>query len=301
MVHNGPMDKLTAMQTFRAVVEHGSFAAAADARSLSRSAVSKHVAQLEAALGTQLLNRTTRTVALSPAGRRYHQRISAILDELDNVEREARDEGAVVRGRLRVAAPLTLGVKVLAPALPTFLRRHPAVELDLQLSDRYIDVVEEGVDVVIRVSARLEDSSLICRRLGGMSRVVVASPDYIARRGAPSGLSALSGHDCLLYTRIKHPEVWDFAEGSVTVSGPMRADNSIALIEAARAGVGLLLTPLFFVEADLAAGRLVLAMPHSPAAGRSVYAIYPSSRHFSAKARAFSSFAHEVFQRGSAS
>lgn len=293
---NGRVDRLQSMRVFRAVVDEGAFARAARRLRLSKAAVSKHVGALEEALATRLLHRTTRSLSLTADGRAYYDRATALLDEIEALEQEMREGSEAPRGTLRIAAPLSFGLTHLSPMLPAFLEAHPEVRVDLALTDRFVDVVEEGVDVAIRVARSLADSSLIARRLAEASRVLVASPAYLQRRGTPDSPEQLTDHACLRYTGMRDPDVWRFrdAEGeelAVAVDGPLDADNSLALRPALLAGLGLTLTPRFVVAEALADGRLVTCLEHWAVDPATVWGVYPARRHRSAKLRAFLAFA----------
>lgn len=289
------MDRLTSMRVFRAVVEEGAFAGAARKLRLSKAAVSKHVAALEAALDTRLLHRTTRSLGLTPEGSAYLERAASLLDELDALERELREGQDAPRGALRVTAPVSYGLARLSPALPSFLEANPEVKVELVLTDRFVDVVEERIDVAIRVAVALPDSSLIARRLTVSPRMLVASPAYLARR-APTSPAELADHPCLRYTRVRDAEAWTFAHPdgrreTVEVDGPLDVDSSLAMRGALLAGVGLTLVAEFVVADDLARGELVPCLAPWTAEPATVYAVYPARRHLSAKVRAFLDFA----------
>lgn len=283
------------MHVFRTVVDQGAFTRAARRLRLSNAAVSKHVAALEEALGTRLLHRTTRSLSLTSAGTAYYQRATRLLDELDQLERDVRAERDEPSGVLRIAAPMSFGVARLGPALPAFLAANPKVELDLSLTDRFVDVVEEGVDVAIRIAASLPDSSLVATKLGTVQRVLVGSPKYLRARGRPRMPSDLESHACLRYTRSDAPSLWTFrgpdGDVAVRVSGPLSSDNSLAMRASLVAGIGLALTPEFVVEEDVRAKRLVRCLEGWEPEPRTVYAVHPASRHLSAKVRAFVAFA----------
>ncbi|MAT27303.1 MAG: LysR family transcriptional regulator [Sandaracinus sp.] len=293
------MDRLLSMRIFRTVVEEGAFARAARRLRLSNAAVSKHVAALEEALGTRLLHRTTRRLALTPDGRAYLERAAALLDELDALEHAMREGAEAPRGTLRVAAPLSFGLARLAPALPRFLDAHPEVRVDLALTDRFVDVVEEGVDLAVRVARALPDSSLIARRLAAAPRVLVAAPAYLEAHGTPEAPAELEAHACLRYTGMRDFDRWRFQGPAgdaveVEVDGPLDADNSLALRPALLAGLGLTLTPRFVVAPDLEAGLLVPVLEDWEAPPATVFGVYPARRHRSAKLRAFLGFAERA-------
>lgn len=287
------------MRVFRAVVEEGAFACAARRLRVSNAAVSKHVAALEDVLATRLLHRTTRSLGLTSAGRAYYNRATRLLDELEELEREMRAEGDEPTGELRVAVPMSLGLARIAPALPKFLAAYPKVRIDLSLTDRNVDVVEEGVDVALRVAGVLPDSTLIGKRLGPMARVVVAAPEYLEANGELKTPADLKGHACIRYTRLSNPSTWTLrgpgGEVSVAVSGNLSVDNSLAMRGALIAAAGIALTPTFVVQDDLRSGRLVRCLKAWEPEPRSVFAVYPAPRHLSPKLRAFLTFAKGEF------
>ncbi|MDX2010619.1 MAG: LysR substrate-binding domain-containing protein [Myxococcaceae bacterium] len=295
------MDVLDGMRAFRAVVDTGSFVAGGRALGLSTAWVSKRVAQLEEHLGTQLLARTTRRLSLTDAGRLYLEHCRRLLDDLDEAERSVGSLQASPRGRLRVTAPMSLGLTRLAKLLPAFSARYPEVELDVYFNDRYVDVVNEGFDVAVRVGAALDDSSLIARTLGRGRRVLVASPDYLGARGVPRRPAELSQHACLRYSLHAAPSRWSFVgprgEVSVQVGGPLQLNNSVALATAAVLGAGLLLAPDFVVADDLTAGRLRRVLPRYEPSGYTMFAVSPPTRFVTPKVRAFVDFLVERLAR----
>lgn len=294
------MDPFGGMAVFAAVVEAGSFSAAAAALGLSKSAVSKQVARLEDRLGARLLNRTTRTLALTEVGRDYFERAKRILAEVEEAETAVGRLHAEPRGTLRVNAPMSFGTRHVAPALPALLARYPDLGVDLVLNDRVVDVLDEGFDVSIRI-VRMEDSSLVARRLSGFRRVVCASPDYWRRHGRPAHPDDLAGHECLIYGYLAQPLDWPFAgpDGRfrVRVSGRFRANNGDAIRAAALGGLGVALAPSFIVGDDLDAGRLETALEDFEEPDLAIWAVYPPGRHLSAKVRAFVDFLADRFGR----
>lgn len=287
------MDNLTGMAIFARVVEARSFTAAAAALDLSKSAVSKQVARLEDRLGARLLNRTTRRLSLTEVGAAFYERCARILVEVEDAELAVGRLQDAPRGTLRINAPMSFGQLHLAPAVADFLNGHPGLAIDLTLNDRIVDLVEEGYDVAIRIS-RLADSSLIARRLVPSRRVVCGSPAYFERHGVPRHPADLRRHNCLLYSYLPSAEEWQFVgpdgPAAVRVSGTLRANNGDALEAAMLTGLGVALQPTFIAGRDLQAGRLVAVMPDYVDESASVYAVYPHSRHLSAKVRAFIDF-----------
>lgn len=288
------MERLTALQVFRYTVEHGSFAAAARQLGLSAAAVSKNIGELEAHLSVRLLNRTTRRMSLTEAGRLYYERVARILEDLEEADRALGPLQEVPRGVLKVSAPLTLTLTGLSRALPGFLERYPELSLDLRLDDRRVNLVEEGYDVAIRVSDRLEDSSLIARRLMHMPHVLCAAPAYLERRGVPDTPAALRNHSCIQFTLSGHADEWRFQHGAevehVRIDGRYKVTSSLAVRDAVLGGFGLSLIPWLYVREDIEAGRLRTVLDDWATVETDVYAVYPSRRHVVAKLRAFLDF-----------
>lgn len=254
------MDRLQAMQVFRAVVEAGSFAGGARKLGLSNAMVSKQIARLESVLGVRLLTRTTRRLQLTAEGELYLSGASRLLDELYELEAGLSDQRGAIRGRLRLSAPLDFGVKELMPALQEFERVHPEVKLELVLEDRHVDLLAEDFDLLIRVGL-LEDSSLIARHLMTMPFHVYAAPSYLARYGVPQHPDVLSEHRCLHYSLQREGPSWGFlVDGKVQrfrFQPVLTCNNGRALVEAAARGMGLVYKPAFLGEPEVARGRLV--------------------------------------------
>ena len=295
------MDRLAAMTTFRRVVELQSFAAAARDLRRSGATVSKQVAWLEAQLKSRLLNRTTRRLHLTEAGRIYYEHCARILDELAEVEEAVAQHEGAPRGLLRVSAPMSFGVRHLGPALPGFLARYPEITLDLGLDDRVVDLMDEGWDMAIRI-ADLPDSGLVARRIATSRRVLAASPDYLARAGTPQTPADLAAHNCLIYSYLaRREDIWQFdgADGpaSVRIAGTLRANNGGVLAQAAAAGIGIVLAPLFIIDDLLRDGRLQILLPDYRAADTGIHAVWPQGRHPSPKLRALVDFLIDRFGR----
>lgn len=296
------MDRLAAMTVFRRVVEQDGFAAAARDLRLSGAAVSKHVGRLEEALGVRLLNRTTRRLSLTEAGRTYFERCVRILDDIAEAEQLVTSDAASPRGQLRVNAPMSFGFRHLGPVLPEFLARYPDITVDLALNDRMVDLFDEGWDVAVRI-ADLPDSSLIARRVGTMRAVLAASPDYLARRGEPETPADLAAHDCLIYALTTRGQGWTFTgpggqQVSAQVKGPLRANNGDVLAAAAEAGLGIVLMPTFIICDQLRAGSLRNLMPDWTPPMTGIHCVYPHGRHLSGKVRAFFEFLTARFGTG---
>lgn len=254
-----------ALAIFARVVELRSFSAAAEDLNLSKATVSKAVTRLENRLGTRLFNRTSRRLALTDAGAGLVERARRVLAEGEAAEDEALAQSQAPRGRVRLAAPMSFGLAELAPILPRFLTLYPEVSVDLHLSDEVIDIVGEGIDMVLRIAA-LPDSSLVARRLRPMTRYAVASPDYLNAHGRPTHPSHLADHACLGYAYLPSPETWRFVnaageEVAVRPTGPLCANNADALTPALLAGLGVAVQPDFAVGPLVAEGRLERIMP----------------------------------------
>lgn len=285
--------RLNEIAAFVEVGRRLSFARAAEQLDLHVSAVSRAVAALETRLGVRLLQRTTRRVGLTEAGRVHLTRCEAVLAELQAAESAASALGEALHGTLRVSAPSGLGLTHLTPALAEFLSLHPQLVLDLHLSNRNVDLVEEGFDLAIRVGA-LRDSRLVARRLGDSRRILVASPGYVEAHGEPKRPAELAVRDALVLEVGALPERWALqrrgAHASVRAKTRLRSNNALALLDACRGGAGIALLPQFAVDADLAARRLVRLLPAWAATEQGIFAIYPGNRFIPAKVRAFVDF-----------
>ncbi|MFO1088529.1 MAG: LysR substrate-binding domain-containing protein [Hyphomicrobiales bacterium] len=294
------LDRITGLQVFSRVAALGSLSAAARALGMSQTMATKHIAALEARLGTKLLHRTTRRLNLTEAGRDYLDSVDRILADLAEADGRASVAAAEVGGLLRLNVPVSFGLHEVAPLLPDLIARHPALEVDLGLNDRHVDLIEEGWDLVVRIGS-MRDSTMVAKKLAPCSTVVCASPAYIERHGRPRTVADLRHHNCLGYTlsRSGGANRWPFGrEGtiSVPVKGSIVASNGEALTVAALAGHGIIYHPVFLVYRDLAAGRLVpldLDHPTTPLAG--VFAAYPADRRPPAKVRATIDFLAERF------
>jgi DNA-binding transcriptional LysR family regulator len=292
------MNKLLQIEVLVEVVRSGSFVGAAEVLGMSKAAVSRHVSELEARLGMRLLQRTTRRLALTEAGQIFHARSKDILDSVSESEDEISTQTGTASGQLRISAPVTFGVRHLAPLWGEFRRRHPRVTLDITLADRVVDLIEEGYDLAIRIG-RLSSSTLVSRRLAITRMVLCAAPDYLAAHGSPRHPHELAGHEILAYSYWSDKDEWRFdgPEGTVSVrTQPCLSSNSGDTCRAAAlAGQGVILQPSFLVDTDLAAGTLVELMPEYRAVELGIYAVYPTRKHVPAKVRALLDFLGERF------
>jgi len=288
------VDRFEAIRVFSQVVELGGFSKAAEHLGLSSTATSRHVADLEAHLQTRLLNRTTRRVSLTESGRAFYERCVQLLADLEEAEQEASRAAVVPRGTIKLTAPVNFGVRHLAPAIADFLAEHGEVRFDVSLSDRIVDLVEEGFDLGIRVGTAGPEH-LVARKLGETRVVPCASPEYLARRGAPQHPEDLQQHDCFTYEYVTPKNVWRFrdpagGERAVRVGGRLHSNNGDLLAEAAARGAGIVLEPAFIVGPEVRAGRLVPLLQDYIPAPAPIYAVYPSRKHLSAKVRRFVDF-----------
>lgn len=284
------------IETFLAVASGGSFAAAAKALRLTPSAVSRSIARLEQRLGAILFRRTTRSLALTAEGSAYRDRMSVLLAEIETVESDLGREKQGPRGLLRVNASPSIGVPLL-PILPRFTARYPEIVLDLALSDAIVDLVEERADIAIRIGP-LRDTSLRAKKLGHSRMVLVASPEYLARRGTPRTPDDLDGHDCLRFSFRRSIDSWPFLVGGRVVHRPVPGSffgNSGDLVrQMAVAGGGIARHGHFHVAADLAAGRLVELLPdYHPGDGEDIHALYAPEDRAATRIRAFLDFLDE--------
>jgi DNA-binding transcriptional LysR family regulator len=282
---------LADMAVFAAVVRAGSYTAAARAAGTSKSAASKAVARLERRLGTRLLHRTTRSLALTEAGRALEARAARMVEEAGAGAEAVGALASAPLGTLRVNGPVVFGEMHLAPALPQLLARHPGLRVELALTDQLVDAVAGGWDVVVRI-APLADSALAIRRLARDRRVVVAAPAYLARRGTPRTPEDLRAHDCLHYTNVTRAVEWRFRGPggalSVPTTGTLEANHGLALREAAVAGAGVGVFPEFMVAAELREGRLVeLLAAHELPRRTAIHALYSRGRPTPPKVRVF--------------
>lgn len=294
------MDRFKEIEAFVTVVEAGSFVAAGDALHVSKAAVSRAVLELEKRLGARLLQRTTRRLSITEAGRAYYDRCKQIMAELDEADSAVGAVTGTAVGKLRINAPVSFGIRHLSPVWGQFMQRYPQVELEIDLSDRIVDVVDEGFDAVVRIS-RLVDSTLVHRKLATTRIMAVASPGYIEAHGLPRHPDALEDHATIGYEYAASGDIWRFEneeEGvvEITTRPKARANNGDTCRSMALDGVGVAMEPDFLVAHDLAAGRLVHLFPQFTCREIGIYVVYPSRKHLSVKVRALVDFLAEAFQ-----
>lgn len=285
------MDKLAAIQAFVAVVEQGGFARAAARASGSTSSLSRRVAELERHLGVRLLNRTTRKLSLTEAGQSFYERVAQLLADLQEAETMANAVAAAPRGTIRMTCSHAMAVQRVGAAIASFVARYPQVRFDVSVSDRIVDLVEEGIDLAIRIG-RVGSAQLVARRLGTARLYACAAPAYLKKHGTPRHPADLAHHAVLTYAYAPNPRLWRLHDGAgrvheVRVSGPLHANSGELAVAAAVAGLGIVLEPDFIVAAPLAAGTLVRVLPDCEGPPAEIWAAYPSRRHLSVKVRMF--------------
>ena len=293
------MDRFQAISAFARVVEAGSFARAAERLGVSVSAVSRQVADLEAHLDARLLNRTTRRLSLTEGGQAFYERCVQLLADLEDAEVVVTAASIVPRGTLRLTCSATFGTRHLAPAIADFGSRHPQLRFEVELSERAVDIVEEGLDLAIRIG-EIGSQNLVGRRIGTSQLVCCAAPDFLASRGEPRTPEELAAYPCLTYEYAPNRGIWAFRDDAghdhnVAVSGPVHASNGNFLVALAVAGMGITREPDFIVGPEVRVGRLAPILRKFAAPPLDIYVVYPSRRHLSAKVRAFTDFLAERF------
>ncbi|GAB3759775.1 LysR family transcriptional regulator [Ramlibacter monticola] len=293
------MDRFEEMRAFAAVVDAGSFVRAAEALRLSKTAVSRLVSDLEARLGVRLLHRTTRKLSLTVEGEVFHARCKELLSNVEEAEAEVTARADEAVGQLRLNVPVSFGLLHLAPLWPAFMQQHPQVDLDVTLSDRVVDLVDEGYDLAVRI-AQLASSSLVSRKLASTRMVLCASPEYLRRHGTPAHPSEIAAHTVFAYTLLAMGEQWAFEgpEGpvSVKVAPRMRTNSGDTCVAAALQHQGIVLQPSFMVGHHLRAGTLVEVLPPYRSRELGIYAVYASRKHLTPKVRVLIDFLLEAFR-----
>lgn len=294
------MNRLDAMQLFVRVADLGSFAAVASQLGVARSVVTRQIAALEAHLGVKLMVRTTRRLTLTTAGANYLEKCRAILELVEAAEADVMEERLTPRGHLRVGLPLSFGLKRVAPLLPEFIRRYPEIRLALDFTDRHINLIDEGVDLSIRITARLDPGDVV-RKLGECRLLTLAAPAYLAAHGVPAHPTELAGHDCLGYSARANNRPWVFQIDAqpVNVYPPfrMQANNGDALIEAAAQGLGITVQPDFIAADHLARGAVVTLLEAFEPPPLGIYAVLPSNRLLPHRVRVLIDFLAEHLAR----
>lgn len=287
------------LTVFHCVVRHASYAKAAEELALTPSGVSRIVSRLEERLGARLVQRTTRKLSLTEAGTAFHSRTAQVLADLADAEAEIQEVALRPRGHLRISAPVVFGQHHIGPLMYRLLSRFPELTVDLSLTNRFIDLIDESIDLAIRIGT-LSDSRLVARRLCANQRVLVASADYLRHRGAPEQPADLTKHECVLFTGFQRPREWRLIgpEGPVNVqiSGRLASNNLEIVTESAKQGVGIAIGPTLSVAPALLSGELVRVLPDYVFEPTSVFAVYPSGRQLSSKVRAAVDFLAEHLQ-----
>jgi len=288
------MDKFADIEAFTAVVEAGSFSKAGERLGIVKSVVSRRISQLERRLGSRLLHRTTRRLALTDTGKNFYQRAVQILADLDDAEQSVTEEAIELRGTLKLAAPLSFGLMHLSDAITDFLNEHPAIELNLDLNDRNINLVEEGFDMAVRIG-ELQDSTLVARRLGTARIMTCASRAYLERHGEPAHPDELQQHIGLQYSNISYKQQWRYQTpaGKTIQAQPqvrIRANNGNALAAAASAGLGITRIPTFILGNYVKQGSLVTILNEYQGTAVGIYAVYPPGRFIPRRIQVFSDF-----------
>ena len=296
------MDRLNAMSLYCRIVETGQLSLAADQLNLSKGAVSKQLAKLEAHLGGRLLNRTTRRLTPTEVGIAYYERAKLILESVEEAECVISGLTAEPRGTLKINAPMSFGAFYLGKLLAQYQSTYPQVTLEVSLQDRQVDVVEEGYDLVLRIAA-LEDSTLIARKIAPCDIVLCASPDYLEKQGEPQSPEALKAHQCLLYTYEDSGKYWTLYHQSqgkqhIAVNGPMITNNGNLICDAMINGLGIASLPLFIARDAINTGKAKVILADWRPKQTDISLLYPSNKHLSAKVRAFVDMAVMHFKEG---
>ena len=294
------MDTLDGMRTIVAAVETGSFTAAGERQGISKALVSKYVGEVESRLGVRLFNRSTRRLSLTEEGQRYYDQAVPLLEEFSVMVDNVTGAQSAPRGLLRVSVPQTFGEMSLSPLIPKFLEAYPDLSLDLQLSDRMIDMLEEGIDVVIRIGG-VDDSSLIARHIKTLPLTLCASPEYIAQHGEPFSAEDITQHTCIIDSNFRIGKQWPIVdpEGqttSIEVSSNVAVNSPRAVKEIAIAGGGIGMIPRFIIESELQKGELKEILPGYKTLEFGLFAIYPHRRYLSKKVRCFIDFLMDEFK-----
>ncbi|MBS0855133.1 MULTISPECIES: LysR family transcriptional regulator [unclassified Tatumella] len=293
------MERLECDRMFIAVVEAGSFTAAARRLHTSHGQASKLISRLEHILGVQLFRRSTRSLAVTEVGLAYYQRVRALIDEYDALNDAIRHTSEAPAGRLRISAPVTFGTTQLTPRLIDFAGRYPDIELDVSYADRLVNIIDEGFDLALRIGS-LPDSSLMARKLCDIRILLVASPQYLARRGTPQHWSALEHHDCIIDTNFRDPFRWPFSAPAgglqeQAVSGRLKFSNAEVCLQAVTAGLGIARLPTFVAGDALKRLQVVTVLDDYAPAPLGLFALYPPAKYLAHKSRAMIDYLAETF------
>ncbi|WP_305817185.1 LysR family transcriptional regulator [Photobacterium leiognathi] len=277
---------------FVQVVKSGGFGAAAQAMGHSNSYVSKEIVKLENRLGVRLLNRTTRSISLTPEGKSYYQECLQLISDAEQAVAHITQSTVAPKGTLKISCPVWFGKHYLKDVFSAYLARYPDVVIDLDMSDKAIDVIGDGYDLVIRASAKLDESSLICKRIYSSRICTVASPEYIAKHGRPINPTELSSHHCFCYSNLKKSNIWDYMDKagnqtSVEVHQRIRSNNTEMSLALVCNGDGIIRLPEFYIEQQIKTGEFILLFEDYVFPMVDVYALYPTRKHLASKVRCF--------------
>ena len=291
------MNELVDLRVFVEVAKRLSFTEAATSLGINKSAASKAVSRIEERLGVKLIQRSTRKLSLTEEGSRLFDKSSTAFSSISEAEQEITSNQQQLKGKLRIAAPMSYGLTCLVKKIPEFMNKHPKLTVELHLEDKISEIIGEGFDIAIRI-AELKDSGLVARKLGEIEHLTVASSAYLKQYGVPNHPSELGVHKCLIYTYRSAPRQWVYfdAEGqelSVNVQGTFETNNSLAIRECLLKGLGVALIPAFVVQEDIQAGRLEMILQNFSGFRRNLYAVIPDRKHINSKARAFIDFLKE--------
>ena len=293
------MNKFEELESFVAVVDHQSFSAAADKLGVAKSMLSRRVSDLEKRLGVQLMQRTTRTLSLTDTGRHFYQRTVSLLADLNDSEQMVSDAQCSLSGKIKLAAPLGIGVGELSRPIADFMLQHPEIEIAVELNDRQIDLISEGFDLAVRIG-QLQDSSLIARKLADVHFATCASPEYIDRHGMPQHPSELSEHQVMVYSNIQVGQQWFYLENGKRVTPRVKyrlsANNGELLAKIASHGLAITSGPLFYLKGYIERGELIQILTDYPVPQSGMYAVYPPGRIVSRRVKMLSDFLHEYFR-----
>ncbi len=288
------MNEIEELRTFVHLVDAGSSTKAAARRGVAVSAISRRMKDLETRLGVQLIQRTTRQMHLTDAGRTFYERCTRLLADLEEAEAEVTQNSADLSGTLKIASPLSFGIAHLTPALTEFMQQHPEIDVELDMNDRRVDIIAEGFDIAIRIG-KLADSSLMARRIAEFRQIVGAAPEFFDKHGRPSTPEDLEGLPALCYANLQNPDIWSFEDpsgtaGRVQVKPRLLSSNGDSIREAAIAGLGVICQPSFIVYEALADGRIEAVLREYRWFDMGIYAVYPPTRYLSTRVRRFIDF-----------
>jgi len=291
------LNELVDLRVFVEVAKRLSFTEAATSLGINKSAASKAVSRTEERLGVKLIQRSTRKLSLTEEGIRLFEKANGALSSIAEAEQEITHNQQQLKGKLRIAAPMSYGLTTLIKKIPEFMNKHPKLTVELHLEDKISEIIGEGFDIAIRI-AELKDSGLVARKLGDIQHVTVAASTYLKQYGMPNHPADLSAHKCLIYTYRSTPKQWVYfdtqgEEHSVSVTGSFESNNSLAIRECLLKGSGIALIPAFIVQEDIQAGRLDVILQDYSGFTRNLYAVIPDRKHINSKARAFIDFLKE--------